>query len=218
MNIRRIAATALISFVALLGTGCSDLEGIELPDIDIPTSSAPSEESDSSNPTAEGCEAGAEYDRDCFGESWADVDNNDCDTRNDILARDLEAVELDTDNCTVLSGTLVSPYTGETIDFTRGQSTSAEVPIDHVVPLSWAWQNGADEWTDEEREAFANDPENLIAVDRTSNSAKSDSGPADWMPSNDAYSCEYANDFQDLTNDYDLELSSADVEVINAAC
>lgn len=218
MNIRRIAATALISIVALMGTACSDLEGVELPDIDIPTSSAPYEDSDPSQATAGGCESGADYDRDCFGDSWADVDENGCDTRNDILARDLENVELDSDGCTVLSGSLVSPYTGEAIDFTRGQETSGEVPVDHVVPLSWAWQNGADDWSDEEREAFANDPENLIAVDRSSNSSKRDSSPADWMPTNEAYSCEYANDFQDLTNDYDLDLSSEDVRVIEAAC
>ena len=30
------------------------------------------------------------YDRDLFGQAWADVDRNGCDTRNDILRRDLD--------------------------------------------------------------------------------------------------------------------------------
>src|SRR5699024_729480 len=62
----------------------------------------------------------ADYDREGqFGPAWKDIDGNGCDTRNDILARDLTDITLDKDDCTVLTGTLVDPYTGETIDFQR---------------------------------------------------------------------------------------------------
>lgn len=210
MNIRRTAATALIAFVALAGAGCSELDGIDLPDIDVPTSAPAPSWADTD------CEEGTEYVRDCFGSSWADVDGNGCDTRNDILARDLEAITLDSDDCTVLTGTLVSAYTGETINFERGEGTSSEVQIDHVIPLSWAWQNGADEWTDDEREAFANDPENLIAVDGHSNMSKSDSGPADWAP--EINKCEYMKHFEQVANDYELPLDEADANGIAYAC
>ena len=99
------------------------------------------------------------YDRALFGQAWADVDRNGCDTRNDVLRRDLTAYVLKTGThgCLVLSGTLHDPYTGTTIAFVRGQSTSAKVQIDHVVALSDAWQKGAQQWSTSRRTAYAND-------------------------------------------------------------
>ena len=43
------------------------------------------------------------YSRDQFGAAWADVDHNGCDTRNDILARDLtgETFKPGTHDCVV---------------------------------------------------------------------------------------------------------------------
>ena len=85
------------------------------------------------------------YDREQFGPAWSDVDRNGCDTRNDILKRDLagETFKPGTHDCVVLTGTLDDPYTGKTIAFSRGQGTSEAVQIDHVVALSDAWQKGA---------------------------------------------------------------------------
>ena len=105
------------------------------------------------------------YTRDQFGQAWADVDHNGCDTRNDILARDLTDITLKpaTHDCVVLTGTLQDLYTGQTIRFERGGAS--EVDIDHRVPLSDAWQKGAQSWDQDTRTRFANDPINLIAVD-----------------------------------------------------
>ena len=75
------------------------------------------------------------------------------------------------DSCIVLSGTLDDPYTGEVITFERGEHSSA-VQIDHVVALSDAWQKGAQQWSAETREQFANDPANLLAVDGPANQQK----------------------------------------------
>ncbi|WP_404291840.1 hypothetical protein [Glutamicibacter arilaitensis] len=87
------------------------------------------------------------YTRDQFGKGWKDPDRNGCDARNDILARDLEDVIFKQArvDCVVLSGIFHDPYTGETINFERGQGTSSEVQIDHVVALSDAWQKGCAE-------------------------------------------------------------------------
>ena len=73
------------------------------------------------------------------------MDRNGCDTRNDILARDLEGETFKpgTRDCVVLTGTLDDPYTATTIAFERGNATSSAVQIDHVVALSDAWQKGA---------------------------------------------------------------------------
>ncbi|CAM5443398.1 HNH endonuclease family protein [Leifsonia shinshuensis] len=126
-----------------------------------------------------------------FGEAWLDVDGNGCDTRDDILARDLASVTRRTD-CKVLTGTLDDPYTGRSIAFTRGVQTSALVQIDHVVALLDAWQTGAQGLTQEARVRLANDPLELLAVDGATNQAKGAGDAATWLPPNRGFRCEYA--------------------------
>jgi hypothetical protein len=133
------------------------------------------------------------YDRDLFGPAWADVDRNGCDTRNDILRRDLTRTTLKpgTRDCVVLKGTLHDPYTGTTIAFVRGRGTSNAVQIDHVVALSDAWQKGAQRWSTATRTAFANDPLNLLAVDGPTNQRKGDGDAATWLPPRKSFRCAY---------------------------
>ena len=129
------------------------------------------------------------YGREQFGPAWTDTNRNGCDTRNDILARDLTAAvfRAGTRSCVVVSGRLAEPYVGAAISFsnTRGDA----VHIDHVVSLSNAWQTGAFGWVAGKRLAFANDPTNLLAVDGAANMAKSDGDAATWLPPNKAYRC-----------------------------
>ena len=133
------------------------------------------------------------YDRGLFGQAWADVDRNGCDTRNDMLRRDLTAYTLKagTNGCLVLTGTLHDPYTGTSIAFVRGPGTSTRIQIDHVVALSDAWQKGAQRWSSAQRTAFANDPLNLLAVDGPTNQRKGDGDAATWLPPRKAYRCAY---------------------------
>ena len=133
------------------------------------------------------------YERSQFGPAWSDVDRNGCDTRNDILNRDLTSIiyKPGTHNCLVLSGTLIDPYSGEKIAFERGVATSSEVQIDHVVALSNAWQTGAFKLTYEKRLAFANDPINLLAVKGRLNSQKGDGDAATWLPPRKDIRCAY---------------------------
>lgn len=138
------------------------------------------------------------YDRDAYGPAWSDdvdvsLGHNGCDTRNDVLRRDLVAERLKpgTHGCVVVSGTLADPYTGRSITFVRGRATSAKVQIDHVVALGDAWVTGAQQLTATERRTLANDPLNLLAVDGPTNSAKRDADAASWLPPNKAYRCTY---------------------------
>jgi hypothetical protein len=133
------------------------------------------------------------YTRAQFGQTWADVDRNGCDTRNDILKRDLtgEVFKEKTRECVVLSGTLVDPFSGETIYFVRGNMSSMEVQIDHVVAMSNAWQTGAFKLSVKERTAFANDPMNLLAVKGRLNSQKGDGDAATWLPPLKSFRCDY---------------------------
>ena len=133
------------------------------------------------------------YTRDQFGQAWADTDRNGCDTRNDILKRDMTSViyKEKTRDCVVVSGTLVDRYSGETINFVRGNVSSMEVQIDHVVALSNAWQTGAFQLTLAQRTALANDPLNLFAVKGKLNLQKSDGDAATWLPPLKSFRCAY---------------------------
>jgi hypothetical protein len=138
------------------------------------------------------------YDRDQFGPAWTDdnddrLGHNGCDTRNDILRRDLARVEVKpgSHGCAVLFGTLVDPYTGRSVHFARGVATSGLVQIDHVVALSDAWQTGAQLIPRRNRVDLANDPLNLIAVEGSVNAAKGDGDAATWLPPARAFRCAY---------------------------
>lgn len=129
------------------------------------------------------------YNRSQFGGDWAVIGN--CDMRNLVLHRDLTQTTLAEDKCKVLSGTLQDPYTGKAIVFNRGQGTSDDVQIDHVVAVSDAWQKGAQQLEPRVRETFYNDPLNLLAVDGPANTKKGDGDAATWLPPNKSYRCHY---------------------------
>ncbi len=161
------------------------------------------------------------YDREArFGTAWLDVDHNGCDTRNDVLARDLTDIERQ-GPCKVLRGTLVSPYTGERVDFVRGNRTSTLVQIDHVVALENAWRTGAQQLTQEQREALANDPANLFAVDGHSNAQKRSGDAATWLPADTAFRCTYVEHQITVKTTYRLWVAPAErdaMERVLARC
>jgi hypothetical protein len=129
------------------------------------------------------------YAREEFGPDWADVNRNGCDTRNDILARDLTETVIE--NCVVMSGSLNDPYSGLEVHFVRGPVSSMDVQIDHVVALANSWQTGAFQWDEAKRQAFANDPRNLLAVRGDLNLQKGDGDAATWLPPKKSFRCDY---------------------------
>lgn len=162
------------------------------------------------------------YDRALFGQAWSDDvtvagGHNGCDTRNDTLARDLQDIVFrpGTHYCVVLSGTLLDPYSGETIPFTRGKGTSQAVQIDHIVALSDAWQKGAQQISEEQRRNLANDPLNLQAVKGVVNQQKSDGDAATWLPPNTEYRCEYAARQVVVKQEYGLWVTPAEHDALD---
>jgi hypothetical protein len=149
-----------------------------------------------------------------FGAAWSDDTtavggHNGCDTRNDVLAAQLQNVDKGTSRCVVQAGTLDDPYSGTRITFLKARAD--EVQIDHVVPLAYAWDMGASAWTLDQRMAFANDEAlNLLAVGQAANLAKSDQGPAAWTPANVEYRCEYAIRWVSVVSTYALAVTDAD--------
>ncbi len=161
------------------------------------------------------------YERELFGDRWTDdvwveFGHNGCDTRNDILRRDLIDVVIkpDTNGCAVLSGVLNDPYTGTTVDFLRGPNTSADVQIDHVVALSDAWQKGAQQWDEITRRNFANDPLNLQTTIGWVNQEKGDGDAATWLPPDNSYRCTFVTRIVDVKAAYRLWVTQAEHDAI----
>jgi hypothetical protein len=161
------------------------------------------------------------YDRDLFGDRWSDDVNvelgrNGCDTRNDILRRDLVEVVIKpgSNGCKVLSGVLNDPYTGTTIDFQRGPDTSDDIQIDHVVALSDAWQTGAQQMDPFARQNFANDPLNLQTTLGWVNQEKGDGDAATWLPPNTSYRCTFVTRIVEVKAAYRLWVTQAEHDAI----
>lgn len=168
---------------------------------------------------------GYDYRRAAFGESWTDDTtapggHNGCDTRNDILERDLvDKTYVSIKRCptAVATGTLFDPYTNAVVPFQRGNQTGAAVQIDHIVPLALAWDLGARNWTEEMRIRFANDPANLLAVRGQANQDKGDNQPSEWMPANTAFHCQYAMQYIAVLRGYGLPVDAPSAPVLRRA-
>ncbi|MFT3715915.1 MAG: HNH endonuclease family protein [Gordonia sp. (in: high G+C Gram-positive bacteria)] len=159
------------------------------------------------------------YDRTQFGDPWSDdVDvqygHNGCNTRDDILHRDLVNVVMRSGGCFVSSGILHDQYTGNTMNFVRGPNTSDEVEIDHIVPLGDAWRKGAQELTPQERLNFANDPRNLQAVAQSVNQDKQSMDASEWLPPNQAYHCTYVERQIEVKTAYRLWLTQSEKDAM----
>ncbi len=217
-KVRRLVALLLVAIVSLSGVA------IDMASRDYDwSSSVTSPEQTSSDTKRDLAQAALDtlqvkgkapktgYARAQFGNGWEDY--GDCDMRNIILRRDLDQPRVN-DVCQVLAGVLHDPYTGETIHFVRGVSTSAAVQIDHVVALSNAWQTGAQQLSKEARQALANDPLNLLAVDGAANQQKSDGDAATWLPSHKAFRCQYIARQIAVKQAYSLWVTSAEKNAI----
>jgi uncharacterized protein DUF1524 len=163
------------------------------------------------------------YSRECgkagacsFGQAWSDNNasaggHNGCDTRNDVLAKQLTEVtyKAGSHQCVVMSGTLQDPYTGRTISFRK--AAASKVQIDHIYPLARAWDLGASTWPAQRRVDFANDlTDNLLAVDGSTNASKSDQGPGEWLPLNKAFRCTYVARYLHVAAKYKLPITRDD--------
>jgi uncharacterized protein DUF1524 len=169
--------------------------------------------SDAQRLVVTGWEGRTDFARYRFGEAWSDDVNvefghNGCNTRDDILRRDLADLVVRPGTCFAQSGTLHDPYSGATIAFVRGPDSSDAVQIDHVVSLSDAWYKGAREWDDQRRRDFANDPRNLLAVSGKMNFDKAFRDAASWLPPNVGFRCEFVARQVAVKSAYGLSVSA----------
>jgi hypothetical protein len=144
---------------------------------------------------------------------WSDLNRDGCDSRNEILKRDLTQIifKTGTRDCKVISGQLLDPLSGQTLIFSSSKST---VDIDHLVSLSNAWQTGAAYFDKKTRESLANDPLNLLAVDAKLNRQKGDGDAATWLPPLKSFRCKYVAIQVAVKAKYLLWVTSAEREAI----
>lgn len=166
------------------------------------------------------------YDRDCgkghgcvFGPAWSDATDaawsrNGCDTKSDVRRFQMRDVTIvpGTNGCTVATGTFTDPYNGKVVHFTKEQRP-VPVQIDHVIPLAWAWNAGAAEWSTARRATFANDPRNLLLATSQTNRDKSDNGPAEWATQvkDPGRRCTFLRRAAKIARTYQLTVERADV-------
>jgi hypothetical protein len=138
------------------------------------------------------------YERSAFGHGWDDVDGDCQDSRAEALisTSTTQVRFADKKRCLVVTGRWISPFTNRVIQ------NAGDIDIDHVVPLAWAWEHGAREWSRDKRERFANDPVNLFPVELSLNRSKGAKGPDQWLPP--VGQCGYVARFVRIMKQYGL--------------
>lgn len=151
------------------------------------------------------------YERDLFPH-WIDADHDGCNTRYEILIHEsVTEIEVGED-CELSGGEWFSYYDGVTSDSPK------KINVDHFIPLAEAWDSGADEWTTERRQDFANDQDDersLVAVTAKSNSSKSDNDPGEWLPEVDDEWCRYISDWVAVKTRWALSIDDAEKSALN---
>lgn len=145
---------------------------------------------------------------------WIDADKDCQNTRQEVLiVESLEEVTLDKKGCEVVKGKWYDPYTDKYF------TNPGDLDIDHFVPLGEVDKSGGHEWSKSKKMEYANDlddPEVLIAVDKSANRSKSDKDPSDWLPPNKKYQCEYIKTWQKVKKQWKLSMDSKEKAFIDA--
>lgn len=149
-----------------------------------------------------------------FGRWINDPDDETCfNTRAKVLIRDSEAPVSfkEKNHCLVEKGRWADPYTGSNLD------ESAQIQIDHMVPLKNAYVSGASEWDYQTRCHYANYMGNtfhLISASGRENMRKGDASPARYIPPNQAYRCQYLENWLKIKLIWKLKMVPAEVAAI----
>ena len=162
------------------------------------------------------------YDRSDYQSGWSV--GTGCDLRARILqSTSLIPVTTSSNGCTVIYGSWIDPYTGETLTGNpyRGDGTANDLDIDHIIPLAYVNSHGGADWTNTEKKSYGQSLDGYkngvyVAVSSSENRRKSDSGPSEYYPPNVSYRCEYATKWRDIARIYDISLDQADYDVIKS--
>ncbi|WP_419933219.1 HNH endonuclease family protein [Candidatus Poriferisodalis sp.] len=153
------------------------------------------------------------YDRGLF-KHWVDADGDSCDARREVLIAEAVVAPSVGSGCSLSGGEWLSRYDGKT---TSGSGSAFDV--DHLVPLAEAWESGANDWTADRREQYANDlgySNSLIAVSASSNRSKGAKDPAEWLPPTEGVHCWYAAAWVQVKTRWGLTVDQAEANKLGS--
>ena len=152
------------------------------------------------------------YRREDYLSSWRDADGDCINTRHEVLqATSLVTPVMSGNGCSVVQGRWYDPYTGQFYN------NPQDLDIDHVVPLAEAHRSGANLWARRKKQAFANDLDHigfLLPVYKSANRSKGDKDPANWMPQNLDFHCEYLSLWISIKEEYSLSMDARERDSI----
>ena len=197
---RKVLLTAIIS-IALIG-GSAQASG--------PTSYKDATTALNTLKVADEVRAG--YKRTLF-KHWIGAGNG-CDSRKAVIISEAISKPSVLPGCVLKGGEWLSVYDNVKV------TDAGKLDVDHMVPLAEAWDSGASAWDAKKKEMYANDqtdPRHLIAVTGGSNRSKSDQDPAEWMPTNKAYACEYLVNWVSIKVRWNLSVDKTEKDFITNA-
>ena len=144
---------------------------------------------------------------------WEDHDGDCQDARQEVLiAESLVPVTFETDRkCRVETGRWFGVFTGAYFE------DPGDVDVDHMVPLKNAHNSGGWDWSPAMKEEYANnlgDDDHLIAVQDNANQSKGARGPDEWMPPDETYWCQYAQDWAEIKARWKLTMTDPEAESV----
>ena len=153
-----------------------------------------------------------EYDRSDW-RHWIDEDGDCQDARHEVLiAESLDQVTFETDReCRVATGRWFGAFTGAYVE------DPGDLDIDHMVPLKNAHLSGAWAWNPAMKEEYANylgEENHLIAVTASANRSKGAKGPEEWGPPELGYWCQYATDWAEIKEWWELTMTKVESEIV----
>lgn len=151
-----------------------------------------------------------------FGRWINDPTDDTCmNTRAKVLVRDSEDTVSfrNGKQCVVDMGKWQDPYSGQTL------ANSREIQIDHMIPLKHAYMAGAWQWDYKTRCLYANYlgyRNHLIPATVKENTSKGARAPNEYLPSNEAYRCQYVKDWLAIKLIWRLNMTQDEVEAVHA--
>lgn len=141
------------------------------------------------------------------------TDASKCDTSERVLIRDsTTAVKKNKRDCTINSGTWLSVF--DQVSTTDPQ----DLIVVQLVSPKEAWESGAWSWSQQRRDAFANDTSDrrtLSVMTRTLNTVRGDKDPANWLPPASSQVCRYVSEWLSVKARWGLSMDQAESNAIS---
>ena len=153
-----------------------------------------------------------EYDRSDW-RHWTDEDGDCQDARQEVLiAESRDQVTFETDRqCRVATGRWWAPHLGHHL------GNPSQIDVDHHVPLKNAHLSSGWAWSPAEKERYANylgEETHLVAISSRHNRSKGARGPEEWAPPDNALWCDYATDWAQVKQQWELTMTPVESEIV----